>query len=181
MSALPAANVKVLPGVSRMFLQDASNTVLALNMLLRAKETGEITQDTHTIVEYSSGSTVISLGILANIMGINKIKAYMSNKTSAVKLNLLRFFVRLRYPMHQKLIIPAGCRFNSIWRAWSAGTQGSEWRYSTSNGGWRTTRLVQPRPVFQFRGAVCENFDLTEIEERRRTFSRIQDGLDHRS
>ncbi|QRW14193.1 cysteine synthase [Ceratobasidium sp. AG-Ba] len=77
MSNLPAANVKSLP---------------ALNMLLRAKEEGKITKDTNTIIEYSSGSTVISLGILAHIMGIETVKAYLSNKTSASKLELLRFF-----------------------------------------------------------------------------------------
>lgn len=64
-------------------------------MVLRAKEDGRITEDTHTIVEYSSGSTVISLALIANIMGIPKVKAYMSNKTSEAKLNLLRFFVSL--------------------------------------------------------------------------------------
>ncbi|EUC59851.1 cysteine synthase B [Rhizoctonia solani AG-3 Rhs1AP] len=75
MSALPAANVKSLP---------------ALNMLLRARESGELTPETKTIIEYSSGSTVISLGILANIMGIETVKAYLSNKTSPAKLDLLR-------------------------------------------------------------------------------------------
>ncbi|GJE91549.1 cysteine synthase [Phanerochaete sordida] len=77
LSHLPATNVKSLP---------------ALNLLLRGMEKGKITEDTHTIVEYSSGSTVISLGILANIMGIPHVKAYLSNKTSQTKLDLLRFF-----------------------------------------------------------------------------------------
>lgn len=65
-------------------------------MLLRGKEKGQITDKTHTIVEYSSGSTAISLAILAHIMGIPNVKAYMSNKTSETKLNLLRFFVSQR-------------------------------------------------------------------------------------
>ncbi|KAF8643032.1 hypothetical protein AX16_009276 [Volvariella volvacea WC 439] len=77
MSHLPATNVKSLP---------------ALNLILRGKERGAITEDTHTLVEYSSGSTVISLGILSNIFGIPKVKAYVSNKTSRIKLDLLRFF-----------------------------------------------------------------------------------------
>jgi cysteine synthase len=64
-------------------------------MLLRGYENGKITKDTHTIVEYSSGSTVISLGILAHIMGIPNVKAYLSNKTSQTKLDLLRFFVSI--------------------------------------------------------------------------------------
>lgn len=77
MSHLPATNVKSLP---------------ALNMILRAQESGDITLDTHTIVEYSSGSTVISLGIISNILGIPNVKAFISNKTSQVKLQLLQFF-----------------------------------------------------------------------------------------
>ncbi|KAJ7683215.1 tryptophan synthase beta subunit-like PLP-dependent enzyme [Mycena rosella] len=77
MSHVPATNVKSLP---------------ALNMILRGQEKGKITDDTHTLVEYSSGSTVISMGILANIYGIQNTKAYLSNKTSPTKLDLLRFF-----------------------------------------------------------------------------------------
>ncbi|KAJ7724065.1 tryptophan synthase beta subunit-like PLP-dependent enzyme [Mycena maculata] len=77
MSHVPAANIKSLP---------------ALNMILRAQETGEITDETHTLVEYSSGSTITSIGIVANILGIPKVKAYVTNKTTEVKLQLLRFF-----------------------------------------------------------------------------------------
>ncbi|KAJ7082898.1 tryptophan synthase beta subunit-like PLP-dependent enzyme [Mycena belliarum] len=77
MSHLPATNVKSLP---------------ALNMILRGQEKGKIQDDTHTLVEYSSGSTVISMGILGNIYGIPNTKAYLSNKTTPAKLDLLRFF-----------------------------------------------------------------------------------------
>ncbi|KAJ7043195.1 putative cysteine synthase B [Mycena alexandri] len=77
MSHVPAANIKSLP---------------ALNMILRAQEAGEISNETHTLVEYSSGSTVTSIGIVAHILGIPKVKAYVTNKTTEVKLQLLRFF-----------------------------------------------------------------------------------------
>ncbi|KAF7289342.1 Cysteine synthase [Mycena indigotica] len=77
MSHVPATNVKSIP---------------ALNFILRGQEKGKITSDTHTLVEYSSGSTVISLGILAHIYGIPNVHAYLSNKTSQTKLELLRFF-----------------------------------------------------------------------------------------
>ncbi|KAF8168673.1 tryptophan synthase beta subunit-like PLP-dependent enzyme [Mycena galopus ATCC 62051] len=77
LSHTPATNVKLYP---------------ALNMILRGQEKGKITEDTHTLVEYSSGSTVISMGILAHIYGIETTKAYLSNKTSPTKLDLLRFF-----------------------------------------------------------------------------------------
>ncbi|KAG8731877.1 hypothetical protein FRC10_001389 [Ceratobasidium sp. 414] len=79
MTALPAGNVKALPGKS-------------LNMLLRGREEGSITTNTRKIVEYSSGNTVISLGIIAKILGIGTTCAYISNKTSQAKINLLRFF-----------------------------------------------------------------------------------------
>ncbi|EKM52151.1 uncharacterized protein PHACADRAFT_187478 [Phanerochaete carnosa HHB-10118-sp] len=79
MTQLPAANVKSLP-------------VSALNMLLRGEEQGEITQSTQRIVEYSSGNTVISLGILSRVLGLAPVTAYISNKTSDAKLKLLRFF-----------------------------------------------------------------------------------------
>ncbi|KAG8740676.1 hypothetical protein FRC10_004054 [Ceratobasidium sp. 414] len=72
--------------------QNANFAHAALNMLLRARQEGKVTKDTNTIIEYSSGSTVISLGILAHIMGIETVKAYLSNKTSPAKLDLLRFF-----------------------------------------------------------------------------------------
>ncbi|KAG8794547.1 hypothetical protein FRC12_023756 [Ceratobasidium sp. 428] len=77
MTALPAGNVKALP---------------ALNMLLRGREENSTTTETHKIVEYSSGNTVISLGILSKILGIGTTCAYISNKTSQAKINLLRFF-----------------------------------------------------------------------------------------
>lgn len=42
------------------------------------------------VVEYSSGSTVISMAMLAHMNGINDVHAYLSNKTSAAKLKLMR-------------------------------------------------------------------------------------------
>lgn len=75
MTMLPAHNVKELP---------------ALSML---SGPGAVKQETSTVVEYSSGSTVISMGILARVLfGINDTKAYISNKTSASKLRMLQFF-----------------------------------------------------------------------------------------
>ena len=48
---------------------------------------------TNAIVEYSSGSTVISMGILARVLhNIHNVHAYLSNKTSQAKLELLQFF-----------------------------------------------------------------------------------------
>ena len=46
-----------------------------------------------TVVEYSSGSTVISLALVSRINhGIQDVRAFLSNKTSAPKLRLMQFF-----------------------------------------------------------------------------------------
>lgn len=48
---------------------------------------------TKTIVEYSSGSTVISMSMVARVChGIEDTRAYLSNKTSLTKLRLMQFF-----------------------------------------------------------------------------------------
>jgi len=45
------------------------------------------------IVEYSSGSTVISLALVSRINhGIQDVRAFLSNKTSPAKLRLMQFF-----------------------------------------------------------------------------------------
>ncbi|KAJ6463181.1 cysteine synthase [Mycena vulgaris] len=77
LTLLPAANVKSLP---------------ALNMLLRAVESGEINEHTKRIVEWSSGNTAISLAIISRIYGLGDVSAYISNKNSESKMQLLRFF-----------------------------------------------------------------------------------------
>lgn len=73
MTALPAHNVKALP---------------ALNLLREG-----VLPSTDTIIEYSSGSTVISLGILSRVYyGIQDTRVYLSNKTHLTKLRLMQFF-----------------------------------------------------------------------------------------
>ncbi|KAJ5652108.1 hypothetical protein N7507_009534 [Penicillium longicatenatum] len=74
LTALPAQNVKSLP---------------ALNMLYAA---GDSIQD-KTIVEASSGSTILSLGILAKgLWGHENTAAYVTNKSRKSQLDMLRFF-----------------------------------------------------------------------------------------
>jgi cysteine synthase len=52
-----------------------------------------VTPKTKTIIEYSSGSTVISMALIARaVHGIDDVHAYVSNKTTETKLRLLRFF-----------------------------------------------------------------------------------------
>lgn len=75
MNTLPLANVKSLP---------------ALNMLLEAKNKGSL-ENVDTIIENSSGNTVLSLAVIARLFGINTTKAVVSHEVSKGKLNLLRF------------------------------------------------------------------------------------------
>lgn len=52
-----------------------------------------ISGQTQRIIEYSSGSTVISMSILGRVLhGIDDTRAYLSNKTSGAKLRLMQFF-----------------------------------------------------------------------------------------
>lgn len=73
LTALPAQNVKMLP---------------ALNMLLHQPDAAD-----KPIVEASSGSTALSLGIVSRAMlGNEDVCAYVTNKKSPESLRLLRFF-----------------------------------------------------------------------------------------
>ncbi|KAK7420446.1 hypothetical protein QQZ08_010433 [Neonectria magnoliae] len=74
MSIHPATNVKVMP---------------AMNLLEKGIEPGT----TKTVVESSSGSTVISMAMVARAFhGIDDVHAFLSNKTSETKLRLMQFF-----------------------------------------------------------------------------------------
>ncbi|KAJ5199003.1 hypothetical protein N7472_004207 [Penicillium cf. griseofulvum] len=74
MTMHPANNVKAMP---------------AMNML----ESGVVPGKTNTIIEYSSGSTVISMSMIARaVHGIKNTQAFLSNKTSEAKLRLMQFF-----------------------------------------------------------------------------------------
>lgn len=62
---------------------------VAMNLLENGVEPGK----TKTIVESSSGSTVISMAMVARAFhGINDVHAYLSNKTSQTKLQMMQFF-----------------------------------------------------------------------------------------
>ncbi|KAF4341332.1 cysteine synthase A [Fusarium beomiforme] len=74
MTMHPATNVKVMP---------------AMNLLEKGVEAGK----TKTIVESSSGSTVVSMAMVARAFhGINDVHAFLSNKTSETKLRMMQFF-----------------------------------------------------------------------------------------
>lgn len=66
-----------------------TNMRIALNML----ESSVVPNQTKTIIEYSSGSTVISMSMIARVMhGVQDTRAFLSNKTSDAKLKLMQFF-----------------------------------------------------------------------------------------
>ncbi|KAI1500226.1 tryptophan synthase beta subunit-like PLP-dependent enzyme [Biscogniauxia marginata] len=74
MTMHPANNVKALP---------------ALNLLDKTVAP----EKTKTIIEYSSGSTVISMALVSRVFHeISDVRAFLSNKTSSAKLRLMRFF-----------------------------------------------------------------------------------------
>ncbi|KAI1475326.1 tryptophan synthase beta subunit-like PLP-dependent enzyme [Daldinia eschscholtzii] len=74
MTMHPANNVKAMP---------------ALNLL----EKGVVPGKTKTIIEYSSGSTVISMSLISRVFhGVPDVRAFLSNKTSLAKLRLMQFF-----------------------------------------------------------------------------------------
>ncbi|KAH8818579.1 tryptophan synthase beta subunit-like PLP-dependent enzyme [Flagelloscypha sp. PMI_526] len=77
LTMLPSTNVKALT---------------ARNMMEHAIENGDYDPCNDKIVEYSSGNTVTSLAILNGIRGGPQAEAYVSNKTSREKMNMLRFF-----------------------------------------------------------------------------------------
>jgi cysteine synthase A len=52
-----------------------------------------VSPKTKRVIEYSSGSTVLSLALVSRaVHNIDDVHAYVSNKTSEAKLRLLRFF-----------------------------------------------------------------------------------------
>ncbi|RDA82431.1 hypothetical protein CP532_2402 [Ophiocordyceps camponoti-leonardi (nom. inval.)] len=74
MSMHPANNVKAIP---------------ALNLLAESIEPGK----TETVVEYSSGSTVLSMSLIARALyGVADVRAFLSNKTSLAKIRLMQLF-----------------------------------------------------------------------------------------
>ncbi|GJN77383.1 hypothetical protein PLIIFM63780_000873 [Purpureocillium lilacinum] len=74
MSMHPANNVKSMP---------------ALNLLSNSIVPGK----TETVVEYSSGSTVLSMSLIARALyGLPDVRAFLSNKTSTAKIRLMQLF-----------------------------------------------------------------------------------------
>ncbi|GLB01659.1 hypothetical protein AtubIFM57258_000069 [Aspergillus tubingensis] len=86
MTMHPANNVKAIPVPLCLAL---ALTEQAMNLLEKTVVPGK----TKTIVEFSSGSTVISMSMLARLMhGISDTRAFLSNKSTETKLRMMQFF-----------------------------------------------------------------------------------------
>lgn len=69
--------------------QPNPHATTALNLLENSVEKGK----TQTVIEYSSGSTVISMSLISRVFhDLHDVRAYLSNKTSPAKLRLMQFF-----------------------------------------------------------------------------------------
>jgi cysteine synthase len=126
MTMHPANNVKSMPGRSyfgsraTMSLAVTDITCLALNLLEKSVKPGK----TKTVVEYSSGSTVISMSLIARVFhDIPDVRAYLSNKTSLAKLRLMQFFGLDMYVNGQDYILTTMLMFR--------GKHSFRWSFST--------------------------------------------------
>lgn len=76
LNTLPLTNVKSIP---------------AFNMLKEMDRKGEL-KNIHTIIENSSGNTVLSLAVIGRILGIQNTKAFVSYEVPFGKLQMLQLF-----------------------------------------------------------------------------------------
>ncbi|MBL7057987.1 pyridoxal-phosphate dependent enzyme [Patescibacteria group bacterium] len=76
LNTLPLTNVKSIP---------------AFNMLKEMNRKGEL-NDVHTIIENSSGNTVLSLAVIGRLLGIPNTKAFVSYEVLFGKLQMLQLF-----------------------------------------------------------------------------------------
>ncbi len=76
LNTLPLTNVKSIP---------------AYNMLSEMKKRGQL-DGVHTIIENSSGNTVLSLAVIGRLLGIPTTKALVSNEILFGKLQMLQLF-----------------------------------------------------------------------------------------
>lgn len=76
LNALPLTNVKSIP---------------AFNMLRELDRKGKL-KDIHTIIENSSGNTVLSLAVIGRLLGVPNTKAFVSYEVLYGKLQMLQLF-----------------------------------------------------------------------------------------
>lgn len=91
LTALPAQNIKALPGKTRPRNRTWNALLIkaeALNMIQNA-----IGKEKNAVLEASSGSTVISLSLASRVVNQNDdATAYVTNKTERSRLQTLSFF-----------------------------------------------------------------------------------------
>ena len=76
LNTLPLTNVKSIP---------------AFNMLKEMEHKGKL-KNIHTIIENSSGNTVLSLAVIGRLLGIPNTKAFVSYEVPFGKLQMLQLF-----------------------------------------------------------------------------------------
>lgn len=93
MSMHPANNVKSMPGSAPLPCSRAMSPLLTTKIALNLLQNSVVPEKTKTVVEYSSGSTVLSMSLIARTYyGLPDVRAFLSNKTSLAKIRLMQLF-----------------------------------------------------------------------------------------
>ena len=93
MSMHPTNNVKSMPG--RPLVQPSIPVEVSMLMAaaMNLLDNSIVPGKTKTVVEYSSGSTVLSMSLIARALyGMPDVRAFLSNKTSLAKIRLMQLF-----------------------------------------------------------------------------------------
>lgn len=149
MTMHPANNVKAVPGSShdpgepeRITDRDA-----ATNLLANSVKPGK----TETVVEYSSGSTVLSMSLIARaVHGISDVRAFLSNKTSVPKIRLMQLFgIDVFVPHRDDSSVPlvANARPEPCSGARPSPSRATSGAASGRRRGWRRSRNPSPTPI----------------------------------
>ncbi len=93
-------NVRIFAKLHNMLPLGNIKMLAARNMLEKGFESGKL-KNTNSLIEYSSGNTILSLAIIARQMGIKNIKSLISHEAFESRINLLRFF-GIQVGIHQE-------------------------------------------------------------------------------
>lgn len=93
-------NVRIFAKLQNRLPLDNIKMLAARNMLEEAEKKGKL-QNVHSLIEYSSGNTILSLAVVARQMNIKKIKTFISHEVFNSRIQLLRFF-GIEVEVHQE-------------------------------------------------------------------------------
>src|SRR5258708_5244357 len=83
-------NVRIFAKLHNMLPLGNIKMLAARNMLEKGFESGKL-KNTNSLIEYSSGNTILSLAIIARQMGIKNIKSLISHEPFESRINLIHF------------------------------------------------------------------------------------------